>query len=110
MRTQHSLKLEILSGPLDGAIVVLTHESAWGSAGTGPLVFPWDAELGHPQAWFLPTDGTWVLVGVTSQHGTYRINTEEPVNDGQQIKLAPGDILKASGTWLAVVEISGGAS
>ena len=103
MRTEHSLKLEILSGPLDGTIVVLTHESAWGSAGTGPLAFPWDAELGHPQAWFLPVGDTWVLQAVASQHSTYRTNTEEPVTDGQQIKLAPGDVLKASSTWLRVV-------
>jgi len=110
MRTEHSLKLEILSGPLDGTIVVLTHESAWGSAGTGPLAFPWDAELGHPQAWFLPIDDTWVLQAVASQHGTYRVSTEEHLTDGQQISLAPGDVLKASDTWLAVVERSGDAS
>jgi len=103
MRAQHSLRLEIVSGPLDGAVVTLTRDTAWSSEGAGPLAFPWDAELGHPQAWFLPVDDAWVLEGVTSQHGTYRMNTEEPVNDGQQIKLAPGDVLKASSTWLRVV-------
>jgi hypothetical protein len=95
------LTLEILSGPRDGHTVTLEAETAWTRAGEGRLAFPWDEELGAPQARFRPGPAGWVLEGVASPHGTYRINAGERITDGT-LDLAAGDILKASDTWLVV--------
>lgn len=101
MSDQPKLTLEILSGPLDGATVVITEETAWRGAGKGPLAFPWDEELGQPQASFLPGETGWQLQVRESPHGTYRLNSGERLRAGT-IQLAEGDILKASSTWLLV--------
>ncbi len=97
------LILEVLTGPLDGATRDLDAEAEWSRAGTGPLSFPWDAELGTPQAHFRPTQDGWSLEGVKAPHGTYRVNREERVTT--PVPLAAGDILKASNTWPLVREV-----
>ncbi len=94
------LILEVLTGPLDGATRSLDAESEWSRAGIGPLSFPWDTELGTPQARFRPTQEGWSLEGSKAPHGTYRLNREERVT--APISLSAGDILKASNTWLLV--------
>jgi hypothetical protein len=97
------LTLEVLSGPLDGAALTLEAETEWSKAGQGPLAFPWDDELGAPQARFRPTTDGWSLEGIKSPHGTYRVNREERV--ATPISLAKDDLLKASNTWLLVREV-----
>lgn len=105
MSETRSLILEILSGPLDGATISLTSDTAWGRTGTSPLTFPWDAELGVPQARFSiereGKKGRWQLEGLDAPHGTYRVNREERLTR-QTVPLARGDILRASQTWLLV--------
>jgi hypothetical protein len=91
----------MLSGPLDGASVTLESDAEWSRAGEGPLAFPWDAELGTPQARFTVDEGRWRLEGLNAPHGTYRVNREERVT-GKQVQLERGDILKASQTGLLV--------
>ncbi|MBM4459633.1 MAG: hypothetical protein FJ011_18040 [Chloroflexi bacterium] len=97
------LTLEALSGPLDGAALTLEAETEWSKAGQGSLSFPWDEELGAPQARFRPTQDGWSLEGVKSPHGTYRLNREERV--AAPTSLAADDVLKASNTWLLVQKI-----
>lgn len=104
MNTPHTLTLEILSGPLDGAVVELEEDTAWCKAGAGPLAFPWDSELGDPQARFTIEEDGWRLEGVDAPHGTYCINREQRVT-GKTVSVAQGDILKASETWLLVQKI-----
>ena len=102
MSEGQALKLEILSGPLDGAPITLEADAEWSRAGDGPLAFPWDAELGQPQAQFTIEAGRWYLAGLEdAPHGTYRINREERLT-GEKVQLEGGDILKASNTWLVV--------
>ncbi len=101
MREERSLILEILSGPLDGASITLESDAEWGRAGEGPLAFPWDAELGAPQARFTVEGGRWRLEGLDAPHGTYRVNREERLT-GRRVQVERGDILKASQTWLLV--------
>jgi hypothetical protein len=96
------LELEILSGPLDGHIVSLEAEAEWTAVGNGPLAFPWDQELGEPQARFAVDEQGWGLESRKSPHGTYRINQEEKVQG--RVQLEKGDVLKASHTWLLVRE------
>jgi hypothetical protein len=96
------LELEVLSGPLDGHVVVLDAAGAWGRGGKGPLRFPWDGELGAPQARFAVDDEGWWLEGLEAPRGTYRVNREEKVR--QKVLLKRGDLLKASETWLVVRE------
>jgi hypothetical protein len=98
----YRLVLECLNGPLDGHQIELTVAAEWRSKGETPLVFPWDSELGNPQARFFPENGNWYLEGYRETlHGTYRIN-----NGGEKIdhpvRLGDGDILKASQTLLIV--------
>ena len=101
MQNIPTLTLEILSGPLDGTTFTLIGETEWTRAGTGSLSFPWDVELGMPQVRFKPDAGVWVLTGVQSPHGTYRLNTEERITT-ETLRITEGDILKASDTWLLV--------
>jgi len=98
----NDLALEILSGPLDGAAITLETGAEWSRAGDGPLAFPWDDELGQPQARFTVEDDGWYLEGLDAPHGTYRINREERLKKKEKAQLKSGDILKASQTWLLV--------
>jgi hypothetical protein len=95
------LILEILNGPLDGAIVTLEKDTAWGKSGEIPLAFPWDCDLGDPQAHFTIEDDGWRLEGLDAPHGTYCINREERLT-GKIVSLEDGNILKASHIWLLV--------
>lgn len=104
MQHTPTLTLEILSGPLDGTTLILTGETEWTRAGTGPLSFPWDAELGTPQARLTSNARDWMLTACAAPHGMYRVNTEERLTT-EPIVLAEGDILKASQTWLIVTTI-----
>ena len=100
MSAGHRLILEVLSGPLDGTLLTLTAGADWSRGGEGPLAFPWDTELGEPQARFSVDDEGWGLEGLDAPHGTYRVNQRERVE--ARVPLAAGDLLKASGTWLLV--------
>ena len=53
MSDHPKLSLEILSGPLDGENITLTTETEWSRAPGSPLSFPWDDDLGEPQARFV---------------------------------------------------------
>lgn len=92
------LILEILTGPLDGHQVTLTKEAKLSKKGKGPLIFPWDTELGEPQARFFREGDDWLIEGFNAQHRTYRLNQQERIED--KVKLEMGDLLKASNTWL----------
>jgi hypothetical protein len=94
------LSLEILNGPLDGQVVTLEAETTWGKEGEGPLIFPWDRELGTPQARFFPQGEGWWLEGHSAPHGTYCVNRGERVEG--KVQLEAGYLLKASDTWLLV--------
>ena len=98
----NNLVLEVLSGPLDGVVITLETEAEWSRTGETPLSFPWDAELGQPQARFTVEDDGWYLEGLDAPHGTYRINREERLKKKEKVQLKSGDILKASQTWLLV--------
>ena len=106
MSVEQRLVLEILSGPLDGALVTLETDAEWSRAGDGEarLTFPWDTELGDPQARFIvdAEEGHWYLEGLDAPHGTYRVNREERLDKKEKVQLKSGDILKASNTWLLV--------
>jgi len=101
MSKKPSLILQVISGPLDGLEITLTHTMDLSTTGQTPLSFPWDDELGAPQATFGLEDGHWTVTAHDSPHHTYRINTEEMIKG--KILLAKGDVLKASRTWLIVI-------
>jgi hypothetical protein len=92
------LVLEILSGPLDGHKVAIEKETNWSQKGEGQLIFPWDTELGDPQARFFKDGEEWRLEGFQAKHGTYCLNRQEKIE--KSVKLKQGDMLKASETWL----------
>lgn len=98
------LVLECLNGPLDGHRIELEAETEWRRTGEGPLAFPWDAELGDPQARFTPQDNGWWIEGYQAPHGTYRL-TGEGEKVSQPVRLSDGDVLKASQTWLLVRQV-----
>lgn len=102
MSEKQDLLLEVLSGPLDGAVLTLAADTEWSRAGSGPLAFPWDDELGTPQARFTLDEQGWGLEVCKARHGTYRVNEEGRVKS--RVELATEDILKASNTWLLVHE------
>lgn len=100
MSNGQKLILEVMNGPLDGAVLVLTADAEWSRTGEGPLCFPWDEELGAPQARFRIGENGWTLEGCAAPHGTYRVNSSEKVTS--PVPAQTGDILKASSTWLLV--------
>lgn len=100
--SQPKLTLEILSGPLDGQVVTLNAATEWSRTGTSALSFPWDEELGTPQARFTFTDDSWWLEPIGGARST-RHNGEQ-VHD--RVQLTAEDVLKAANTWLQVKQIS----
>jgi len=101
--SKKSLILEILSGPLDGHQLTLKKDAKWSQKGKGPLIFPWDDELGEPQARLILEGDDWLIEGLKVRHGTYCLNRQEKIDE--KVKLEKGDILKASDTWLLVSQI-----
>lgn len=99
---QPNLSLEVMNGPLDGQIITLQEDSDWSRAGNGALSFPWDAELGAPQARITVADGAWWLEPCASSRRT-RCNGE-PING--KLALSEGDWLKAATTWLVVRRVA----
>ena len=94
------LKLEVLSGPLDGAHLTLTAETDWTRQPGSPLSFPWDTELGQPQARFVPGEQGGRLEPLQAQRGTHLLRPG--AEDDLPATLQAGDVLKASSTWLRV--------
>lgn len=92
--------LEILNGPRDGEVVILNQNAEWGRNGAGPLSFPWDSELGEPQARVIADDNGWWLEPNQSPHGTHRMSKGERVLT--KTKLSAGDIYRAHQTWFVV--------
>ncbi|MCI0549689.1 MAG: hypothetical protein L0287_01905, partial [Anaerolineae bacterium] len=78
-------------------------ETIWSKKGKGPLIFPWDTELGDPQARFFCEGDEWWVEGFKAQHGTYRLNREERIEG--KVGLETRDMLKASESWLLVRKI-----
>ncbi len=95
------LTLKILSGPLDGLTVTLAADTEWSSAGDGPLIFPWDEQLGTPQARLQIEADSWLLTPLPNQRST-RHNMERIESS---VPLAKGDLLKAAGSWLLITDI-----
>lgn len=104
MSTQ-KITLEILSGPCDGNLVILEANTEWSQTGQGALCFPWDAELGAPQARLTVDAQGWWLEPVKSAHGTYRYRVSQREKLHAKVKLAKDDIIKASQTWWLIKNI-----
>jgi len=103
-KRQLTLEIEILSGPLDGHIVQLEEKTDWGIKGDGPLSFPWDKELGDPQARFFPENDDWWIESLPSaKRNTRFIHQKDPIKE--KTKLKKGEILKACGTFLLIKKI-----
>ncbi len=117
------LSLEILSGPLDGHVVTIEDKTEWSKEGRGPLSFPWDEELGIPQArFFIESENWWLEASSTrrnTRHNVERIEGKVPLEvfstrrstrhnmeriEGK-VPLEVGDLLKASNTWLLISQI-----
>ncbi len=86
------LSLEILNGPLDGQVITLKTETEWSKESEGPLGFPWDEELGTPQALFLVEAGEWWLQSAKTRRST-RHNMKRIE---EKVSLAEGDLLQAA--------------
>jgi hypothetical protein len=98
--------LEVLSGPLDGTRIELEGETLWTGLTGSRLSFPWDGELGQPQARLFVRDGCWMLEAFPSQHGTYCMAGGEGMRLGEvEIELQRDMLIKASSTWLKVISI-----
>ncbi len=100
MNEKPKLELEILSGPLDGQKITLTVDADWTRLPGSPLSFPWDDELGEPQARFALTEAGWQLQSVEARRGTHLLRPD--TKDQLPVILQSEDVLKASDTWLLV--------
>jgi hypothetical protein len=101
MSEHPKLTLEILSGPLDGHTIVLNSNAEWTRLPGSPLSFPWDDELGEPQAHFARLEDGWQLQAAQgARRGTHILRRAG--DDHLPASLETGDILKASHTWLLV--------
>ena len=99
--SKHSkLELEILTGPLDGHIVLLDTETEWTRQVGSQLSFPWDEELGEPQARFSLIASGWQLERANAKRGTHVLRQD--VEESLPAVLVAGDIVKASNTWMCV--------
>jgi hypothetical protein len=98
------LEIEVLNGPLDGVHLKLETEADWTRLPGSILSFPWDDELGEPQARFIPDEQGWQMEPIQSKRGTHLLREGEEVQ--LPTTLQAGDILKASSTWLMVNKIT----
>jgi hypothetical protein len=96
-----TLKLEILSGPLDGLEISLKEAADWSGSSDGQLSFPWDKELGLPQARLFVEEGKWWL----EAGKTYRSTRHNMEQIEGKVALAKGDVLKAANSWLLITDI-----
>lgn len=96
-----ALEVEILSGPLDGEKLTLKGPTEWTREGDGPLSFPWDLALGAPQARLIPGPEGWTLEPLEEAQVISCINRDIKVS--APIRLRPGDVLRASTSWLMIV-------
>ncbi len=103
MSNKPKLELEILNGPLDGQTILLETDTDWTRSPGSQLSFPWDEDLGEPQARFILEADGWSLQPAATRRGTHilRANAE----DRLPVTLQENDVLKASSTWLKVIEI-----
>lgn len=97
------LELEILTGPLDGVRVQIEAETAWTRQPDSPLSFPWDSELGEPQARFVPGEKGWQIEPVSAKRGTHLLRHD--AEDRLPAVLQVDDVLKAGDTWLRVCAV-----
>lgn len=104
---QSKLIIEFINGPLDGHVVILNQETVWGQNGKGPLAFPWDRDLGAPQARFYPDDEGWYLEVHTKKPSTLLFSAEKHKSTRitEKLTLEQGMILRASNTWLRINHI-----
>lgn len=100
MNKKSKLELEILSGPLDGQVVTITADSDWTRLPGSLLSFPWDDELGAPQARFVLAAEGWQLQPAKARRGTHLLRAD--AEDQLPIALQTDDVVKASATWLKV--------
>ena len=104
MSAKTVLELEVLTGPLDGARLRLEAETEWTRQSGSLLSFPWDADLGEPQARFVPSEGGWQIEPVEAKRGTHLLRPDS--EDRLPVTLQIDDVLKASSTWLKVHAIA----
>lgn len=97
------IRLEILSGPLDGHIVSLEKDTYLTRLPGDLLSFPWDEELGKPQSHFIVNESGWQLDPIRSKHNTIVLRSGKKVL--LPTKLQVGDIIKSCTTFLMVCEI-----
>ncbi len=98
------LTLEVLNGPLDGQTITLDVDADWTAAPGSLLSFPWDGELGGPQARFvLEADGWNLQPSDEAKRGTHLLRAD--AEDRLPVVLQEDDVLKASSTWLRVIKI-----
>lgn len=100
------LIIEFINGPFDGYRVVLSHDTEWVKEGDSPLAFPWDNDLGMPQARFYQKDGEWFIDNMPNNiHGTYCLdnnNIQKSTKIQEKFLLGAGMVLRASKTWLRI--------
>ena len=91
MNKEQQLLLEVLSGPLDGAIITLETEAEWSRAGKGPLIFRFDYNLRG-------TDGRLITKRITAAR-IRSAHCSPVVRTGPRIILSGGGV-----SLLAIVD------
>jgi hypothetical protein len=104
MNEKNALIIEVLSGPLDGTVLEIKTEVTWTKMPGSSLSFPWDTELGEPQAVITPSENGWFLIPKSLPKAVYRINSKEIIK--KKSVLLDGDVLKAGSTWLLVKKVT----
>jgi hypothetical protein len=100
------LIVEVLNGPLDGAKITVQIDTEWCKTGDSPLAFPWDANLGEPQARFFSNGTSWNIEGYAAGRRTHLYRGEQDIIVTQQARpLEKHDLLKAGNTMLLVEEV-----
>ena len=105
------LHLECVSGPMDGHCIVLQADTEWSRVGEGSMSFCWEEELGTPQARFLRQRSgerfVWCLEAFPAPHQTILIRRglSAPHLISEILELQPGDVVRASQSFLRVQSI-----
>jgi hypothetical protein len=96
------LRIELLNGPLDGHIIMVSHGTSWSREGSGVASFPWDNQLGAPQGHFVCVQGGWLFQHAGGRDSKLARIMNRTSTDSFHLRLECGDILFAGTTWMMV--------
>lgn len=98
------IKIAIMSGPEDGAVVTLLQPKQGdgfiiGRRDDCDVILPYDSQISRQHAMILQKDGLWYLADLKSRNGTYL--GKRKISDATLLQ--PDQMFRVGRTWMLVL-------